>query len=94
MIYEWHPLKAASNIKDHGVSFEEAQTVFDDPLGIIIPDFAHSVEEQRWICFGSSKQNRLLVVAFTERGDVIHIITAREMEPKERRFHATYDPNS
>jgi len=91
MSYEWHPLKAARNLKDHGVSFEEAATVFDDPLAIITPDFAHSIEEQRFICFGSSDQSRFLAVAFTERGDIIHIITAREMTPKERRFYAEGD---
>lgn len=94
MSYEWHPLKAASNLKDHGVSFEEAATVFDDSLAITTPDFAHSTEEQRFICFGSSDQGRLLAVAFTERGDIIRIITAREMTPKERRFYAEGDSDT
>ncbi len=94
MKYKWHPLKAAANLKDHGVSFEEAATVFDDPLAIITPDFFHSIEEQRFICFGSSEQGRLLTVAFTERNDIIHIITAREMAPKERRFYEKGDSHT
>jgi uncharacterized protein len=86
MPFEWHPLKAKRNIEYHGITFEEASTVFDDPLAIITPDFAHSVEEQRFICFGNSEQGRLLTVAFTERGDIVRIITAREVTPKERRY--------
>lgn len=92
MSYEWHPLKAAANLKDHRVSFEEAATVFDDPLAIVTPDFAHSMEEQRFICFGVSERDRLLTVAFTERGDITRIITAREMAPKERRRYEEGDP--
>ncbi|MGH9838043.1 MAG: BrnT family toxin [Blastocatellia bacterium] len=91
MKFDWHPLKAKRNIKDHGVSFEEASTVFDDPLSINTPDFAHSIEEQRFLCFGTSEQGVLLVVSFTERGETIRIITAREMEPKERKYYEQGD---
>ena len=94
MNFDWHPLKAAANIKDRGVSFEEALTVFDDALAIITPDFAHSAEEPQFICFGTSRDGRLLAIAFTERLEVIRIITAREMEPSERKFYGTYDPSS
>jgi len=94
MTYEWHRLKAESNLKDHGVSFEEARTVFDDPLADFAPDVLHSFDETRFAAMGTSEQGRLLVVVFTERGDTIHIITAREATPKERRHYESYDHNS
>lgn len=67
MKFEWDQSKAASNLKKHGVSFEEAKTVFDNPLAVIFDDEAHSVDEQREIIIGHSRQNRLLFIAFTER---------------------------
>ena len=85
MKFDWFRLKAESNLKDHGVSFEEAATVFDDPLVDIAPDVLHSFDETRFVAVGTSTQCRLLVVVFTERGDTIRIITAREVTPKERR---------
>jgi len=94
MPFEWHAEKAKRNLEKHGVSFEEAETVFDDDFAEFQPDLRHSIEEGRFLCFGMSDAGRLLVVAFTERGDDIRIISAREMEPKERRSYEQGNPNS
>jgi uncharacterized DUF497 family protein len=83
--FEWDPNKAARNLQKHGVSFGEAATVFQDDLSISVPDPDHSLEEERFITVGVSSQNRLLMVAHTERGDSIRIISARELTPRERR---------
>jgi len=91
MRFQWHWRKAEDNIKWHGVSFEEAATVFGDPLAEIEPDFAHSIEEDRFLAFGTSEQGRLLVVVFTERGDTIRTISARELTPRERRDYELHD---
>lgn len=91
MAYEWHPLKAATNLQKHGISFEEAATALEDPLAVVTPDFAHSIREQRFLCFGLSDQNRLLTVAFTERGEITRIITAREATSKERKDYEKGD---
>ena len=73
---EWDPNKAARNVRKHGVTFEDAATVFQDDLSITVPDPDHSMEEERFITVGVSSQNRLLMVAHTERGDFIRIISA------------------
>lgn len=83
--FEWDKGKAASNKKKHDVSFEEAASVFVDPLAAIFDDEAHSEEEQREIIIGHSAQNRLLLVSFTERVGAIRIISARRATKKERR---------
>lgn len=84
MEFEWDESKAAANLKKHGVSFEEAKTVFDNPLAVIFDDEAHSMYEQREIIIGHSQQNRLLLIAFTERYSSIRIISARLATRKER----------
>ncbi|NJN22386.1 MAG: BrnT family toxin [Leptolyngbya sp. RL_3_1] len=85
MEYEWDPLKAARNLSKHGVSFDEAKTVFSNPLALIFDDDAHSTsEEPREIIIGHSQQNRLLLVAFTERAANIRIISARLATRQER----------
>lgn len=84
MKFEWDQSKAASNLKKHGVSFEEARTVFDNPLAVIFDDEAHSVDEQREIIIGHSRQNRLLLIAFTERSGNVRIISARLATRNER----------
>lgn len=92
MRFEWDENKNKSNIQKHGVSFEEAKTVFDDPLQISKLDYRFSYFEERWITIGASKNERLLVVAnlfFTNEGEeIIRIISARPANPKER---ATYE---
>ena len=83
--FEWDPNKAFENLQKHRVAFEEAATVFGDYLGMTVPDPDHSTEEDRFITVGSSSHNRLLMIAHTERGDSIRIISARELTPRERR---------
>ena len=82
--FEWDPNKAVSNLQKHGVSFEEAATVFRDTLSITIPDPDHSVHEERYITIGSSSRLRLLMVAHSEREGRIRVISARELTRKER----------
>ena len=77
------------SFKKHGVSFEEASTVFFDPLSVTGQDPDHSFDEDRLVTFGLSWSGRLLVVAHTERGDRIRIISAREMTRTERRLYET-----
>ncbi|MBM3298715.1 MAG: BrnT family toxin [Deltaproteobacteria bacterium] len=84
MIFEWDPKKAAKNLKKHGVTFQEAATVFGDPLAITFQDPDHSDDEERQLTFGLSLQRRLIVVSHTKRGDRTRIITARPMDRKER----------
>jgi uncharacterized protein len=84
MEFEWDQSKADANLMKHGVSFEEAKTVFDNPLAAIFDDEAHSMNEQREIIIGHSQQNRLLLTAFTERSSSIRIISARLATRKER----------
>lgn len=83
--FEWHAPKAAANRAKHKVTFGEATTVFGDPLGRIVDDPRHSQEEQRFVLLGQSARRRLLVVLFTERGEAIHLISARKATRRERR---------
>lgn len=85
LIITWNPQKAHSNRRKHGVSFEEATSVFYDPLSITIDDPLHSSDEERFIIIGISIQRRVLVVAHTDEGDIIKIISARVAEPFERK---------
>jgi uncharacterized DUF497 family protein len=87
--FEWDKSKAKSNLARHGVSFEEASTVFGDPLSLTIPDPAHSQMEHRAILLGHSHQRKLLVVVHTERGDNIRIISARRASRRERKSYET-----
>jgi uncharacterized DUF497 family protein len=82
--FEWDPKKAAANLKKHGVTFQEAATVFGDPLAITFDDPDHSEDEERHLTFGLSLQGRLIVVSHTERRDRARIINARLMESEER----------
>ncbi len=83
--FEWDPIKAASNLQKHGVSFTEAATVFFDRLSITVPDPMHSLGEDRFVITGLSYQQRHLVVVHSERGDRIRIISARLATPSERK---------
>ncbi len=93
MRFQWNKTKAALNLNKHGVSFAEASTVFDDPLGHVVSDPDHSIDEYRWVITGTSEQGKLLVVAFTERGDATRIISARAASRREARDYATYLPD-
>ncbi len=85
LTFEWHEKKAAANLKKHKVSFEEAKTVFDDPLSITISDPDHSIDEERYIDVGMSSEGRLLVVTYTERFPNIRLISCRKATNLERR---------
>ncbi len=82
--FEWDDDKARLNRENHGVGFDEAETVFIDPLARIFDDELHSADEEREIIIGYSSRDRLLLVCFTERGDIIRIISARKATKKER----------
>jgi uncharacterized DUF497 family protein len=86
--FVWNPKKAASNSRKHGISFEEASTVFGDYLAVTGADPDHSVGEQRWMTFGVSSRRRLLAVSHTEEEeDIIRIISARPATPRERKLY-------
>jgi uncharacterized DUF497 family protein len=87
MEFEWDSRKAASNLRKHKVSFTEAATVLSDPFSITVSDPDHSTEENRYITVGVSYRLRLLIVAHTERGDRIRIISARELTRTEREAY-------
>jgi uncharacterized DUF497 family protein len=87
MNFEWDGNKAASNKRKHGVDFEEASTALRDPLSVTGSDPDHSNNEERFITFGISSQQRLLVVSHTERNNTIRIISARIANPSEREIY-------
>jgi uncharacterized DUF497 family protein len=87
MHFTWDPRKATQNIRKHGVSFEEAASVFGDPLAVTFHDPDHSVGEARFLTFGTSRTGRLLVVSHTDRNESIRIIGARKMDASERRIY-------
>jgi uncharacterized DUF497 family protein len=84
-LFEWDQKKAASNARKHGVEFDEASTVFGDPLALLMQDPDHAVGEERYVLLGMSIQRRLLVVAFAERPPRTRLISARKATRKERR---------
>jgi uncharacterized protein len=83
--FEWDPKKARSILSRHGVSFEEALTVFANPIARIFDDEDHSIEEQREIIIGHSAKERLLVVCFTLQGESVRIFSARKATRAERK---------
>lgn len=89
MRFEWDPTKARRNVEKHGVSFEEAATAFADPLSITRFDPDHSIDEARFLLLGATHSGRLVVVAHTDRGDNLRIISARIATPRERRTYAS-----
>ncbi|MBI0129944.1 MULTISPECIES: BrnT family toxin [Snodgrassella] len=88
--FEWNQGKAASNIKKHGVSFDEAVTVFWDENALIINDPDHSEDEDRFILLGMSENLRILVVIHCERGDTIRLISARTATKQERKQYEAH----
>lgn len=84
-IFEWDSKKAESNVRKHGVRFDEASTVFGDPFSVLMPDPDHSLREERYLVLGMSNQQRLLVVAFAERAPRTRLISARRATRRERR---------
>jgi uncharacterized DUF497 family protein len=87
MKFEWDPIKAYANEQKHGVTFDEASTVFGDDLSVSGRDLDHSVGENRFVTFGLSSQVRVLVVSHTDRGGVIRIVSARPAIRKEKRIY-------
>ena len=87
MEFEWDPKKAAKNLRKHGVSFNEAATVFGDSLGTTVPDPDHSVAEDRYITVGMSNRRRLVMVAHTEREERSRIISVRELTRAEKEAY-------
>ena len=87
MQFEWDPEKAAANETKHSVSFEEAATVFGDPLATTILDPDHSEGEERFLTTGLLDRQRVLIVWHTEREERIRIVGAREATPHERRIY-------
>lgn len=90
MNFSWDPIKAKSNLRKHGVSFVEASTALLDPFSKTDLDPDHSVEEHRFNTFGISERQRLLVVSYTESGDVIRLISARLATRSEREIYEEY----
>jgi len=87
LTFKWDADKARTNERKHGVSFDEAATVFGDPLSVAIPDPDHSEDEDRFILLGSTYLGRVLVVVHTDRVDNIRIISARLATKTERRAY-------
>jgi len=87
MKFVWNAAKAAANLKKHGVSFEEASSVFLDTLGATGADPDHSIGESRWVTFGTSRAGRLLLVSHTDQRDTIRIISARPCTAAERKLY-------
>jgi len=83
--FEWDPEKAAANLRKHGVSFEEATTVFGDLLAMNMPDPDHSLNDERFVLLGMSHRMRLLAVTYAERGTRTRLISARKATQRERR---------
>ena len=88
--FEWDRRKTLATRRKHGVSFDEASTVFDDPLAVTFEDDAHSNSDNRELIIGHSVNGQLLMVSFAERpGSIIRMISARPATPKERRDYET-----
>ena len=87
MEFGWDVNKAATNLRKHGIGFEEASSVFGDPLAITFQDPAHSVGEHRFLAFGVSRTGLLLVVAFADRGKRTRLISARRATRAERKIY-------
>ena len=91
LVFEWDPKKSASNEEKHGVSFEEAKTVFTDQFARLIADPDHSEKEDRFILLGTSIHSRLLVVCHCVRTkDSIRIISARKADKQERKLYEVF----
>ncbi len=87
LTFEWDTEKSQANEQGHGVTFIEATEVFDDDHSSSVRDPDHSQAEVRYLIFGATKGGKYLVVSYTERGDRIRLISARQMTPRERRSY-------
>jgi uncharacterized DUF497 family protein len=93
VLITWHPAKAAANLDKHGVDFQDAATVFTDPLSVTFPSEDHSEDEAPFLTIGESTKGELLVIAHTEEDDIIRIISARRATRQERRFYEKGKPS-
>ena len=84
MVYEWHAAKAKANLQKHGVSFDDAATVFLDPMALTYPDPYYSGEEEREITIGRTAGHRIVFVSHCQRGNRLRIISARRATRRER----------
>ncbi len=87
MDFEWDEEKASRNYQKHRVSLADAATVFNDPLYVDFYDPDHSSDEHRYLIIGMSQEGRLLIVSYTERDDVVRLISAREVTSTERKAY-------
>ena len=87
LTFEWDENKAEANFKKHKVGFEEAKTIFNDPLLLTFQDFEHSNGEQRQLSIGLSARGRVLIVVHTDRGKNIRLISGRKATPNERKIY-------
>jgi uncharacterized protein len=87
MKFEWGKPKAQQNWSKHKVTFEEAKTIFEDPLCVDLYDPDHSLDEESYLCIGMSSQRRLLIASYTEREDSTRLISAREVTREEREAY-------
>lgn len=94
LTFEWHEEKAAINLKKHRISFEEAKTVFNDPMSITIADPDHSIDDERYIDIGISSRGQILVVVYTERNENIRLISCRPATKTEQRLYEQYEQDN
>jgi len=87
LFFEWDNEKAINNVKKHGVTFDEAKSVFYDTFALISLDVEHSITEERFSIIGYSKSNRILFISYSEKNEVIRIISARKTTKNERLFY-------
>ncbi len=87
MNFKWNPQKAETNLKKHAISFEEAKTVFDDPLYVDFYDPDHSDNEHRYLIIGRSNKGELLIVSYTELNNTLRLISARKATRKEQKVY-------
>lgn len=92
LAFEWDEQKAKANQRKHSISFDEASTVFDDPLSVNFDDPDHSTGENRYLIIGLSDQGKFLFVSYTDRNNKIRLISARLVSPKERRYYERENP--
>jgi uncharacterized protein len=94
VVFTWDSAKAVANLKKHGVDFREAATVFDDPFSTAFTDMDHSTSERRFLIVGASAHQRVLVIAYTEHGETVRVISARPATRREKIFYEEGSRNS
>jgi len=87
MDFEWNHQKAEINSQKHGVTFDEASTVFGDTLSVTFPDVEHSIQEERYLIIGLSSKNIILIISHVYRDESIRIISARQATKREQKFY-------